>query len=190
MTIWYLARGAGLSALVLLTVTTCVGAAMTGRGRSSSRVVWQYVHRVTASLGLAVLALHVGAILADSYAHVGWVSALVPFTSAFRPTWVGLGSLAAYTMLFAGAVGIARVRFAASARGARAWRVLHGLAYAGWAIAVLHGLNTGSDTSLSWVRLLYLACGIAVAGSVTARVALERRPDLVRSGAKVQVAAR
>ena len=85
MTIWYLARGTGLAALVLLSISTAVGALMSGRGKATRRVVWNYVHRVSASLGLAVLAVHLVTILADSYAGVGWVGALVPFTSGYRP---------------------------------------------------------------------------------------------------------
>jgi predicted ferric reductase len=187
MTIWYIARGAGLAALVLLTASTAIGAFMTGRGRSTTRVTWNYVHRVTASLGLAVLALHIGSILADSYAHVGWVGAIVPFTAGYRPTWVGFGTLAVYVTVLVAAVGFARRRIATSERGVRVWRWLHGLAYVGWGLAVLHGFNSGSDSQLGWVRMLYVACGVAVAVSVAVRVGLERRPDLVR-GTRAQVA--
>ena len=78
MTLWYLARGAGLAALVLLTVTTALGALGTNRGRPEVRVLLQYAHRATATLGLAVLTLHLTTILADQYAGVGWLGALVP----------------------------------------------------------------------------------------------------------------
>lgn len=187
MTVWYIARGAGLAALVLLTLTTCLGALMTGRGRSTTRVVWNYTHRVATALGLGALTLHLGAVLADAYAHVGWVASLVPFTSAFRPTWVGLGTLGAYTFLLVGALGFARGRIAASAAGARAWRWLHGLGYAGWALAMVHGLQSGTDSGQPWVKLIYGACGIAVAASVTARITQERLPDLVRYPVQAKV---
>ena len=183
MTVWYIARGAGLAALVLLTFSTVLGALMTGRGavaRSASRVVWHHVHRMAASLGLGVLLLHVGTILADPWAKVGWAGAIVPFTSGYRPTWVGTGTLAVYTFVLVAAVGFARGRIAASERGARAWRWLHGLAYLGWGMAMLHGFNSGTDTSVGWVKLLYIACGLSVAASVAVRVGMERRPDLVR----------
>jgi hypothetical protein len=172
MTIWFIARGAGLSALVLLTVATALGALVSGGGpaRPGARVIAQYAHRVTASLGLAVLGLHLTMILADSFAHVGWVGALVPFTSAYRPLWVGLGSLAAYTFLLVAATGFARGRMAGSARGAAVWRTIHGGAYAGWALAMLHGLRAGTDSGLGWVRVLYLGCLLAVLGSVATRL--------------------
>lgn len=169
MTVWYIARGTGLAALVLLTLSTCLGIVMSGRGTAAQRVVASYVHRVTASLGLTALLVHIMAILADSFARVGWVGALVPFSSAYRPTWIGLGSLAAYTFLLVAAVGFARGRIAASAVGARVWRGLHGLAYVGWSLAMLHGLNSGTDARVGWVQALYIGCGVAVAGASIAR---------------------
>ncbi|MCW2496144.1 hypothetical protein [Jatrophihabitans sp.] len=185
MTLWFTARGAGLSALLLLSISTCLGALMTGRARAANRVVWHYVHRVTASLGLGVLALHITTILADPYSGVGWRSALVPFTSSYRPTWVGLGTLAVYTFVLVAAVGAARGRFAATPRGAAAWRWLHSLAYVGFGMAMWHGFLSGTDSALPWVRSLYVACGVAVLGSLAIRLTHTERPGLTRHHAPV-----
>jgi predicted ferric reductase len=136
----------------------------------------QYLHRAAAGLGLTVLALHVGTILADSYANVGWRGALIPFTSGYRPTAVALGSLAAYTFIGVAVLGLARGRMAASPRAARTWRRLHALAYVGWASAILHGFTSGTDSSVGWVRLLYVACIAAVLGSVAVRLVQLNRP--------------
>jgi predicted ferric reductase len=188
MTLWFTARGAGLSALVLLSLSTCLGALLAGRaatvshraGAASRAVIWQYVHRVTASLGLAVLALHISTILADPYAHVGWRAALIPFTAQYRPTWVGLGTLAVYTFVLVAAVGAARGRFAATARGAALWRGLHCLAYVGWAMAIWHGFLSGTDSSVTWVRALYIASAAGVLGSLAVRLTRTDRPGLIR----------
>jgi predicted ferric reductase len=177
MMLWYTARGAGLSALVLLTIATSLGALVSRRGparHANRRYVVQYLHRVCAGFGLTILALHIGTILADSYADVGWRGALIPFASGYRPTWVALGSLAAYTFIAVSLLGLARGRMAASPRGARIWRALHGLAYVGWLSAIWHGFMSGSDSSVGWVRALYVACVAAVLGSVTARVVAMR----------------
>ena len=171
MSIWFTARGAGLSALLLLSVATCLGALVSRPGHAARRYVVQYLHRATAGLGLGVLVLHVTTILLDSYAHVGITGAIVPFTSGFEPTWVGFGSLACYTFVGVSLLGLARGRMATSPRGARLWRRLHGLSYVGWAMAVLHGFLTGTDSSVGWVRLLYIVCIAGVAGSVTYRIA-------------------
>lgn len=172
MITWYIARGAGLAALVLLTAATCLGIVMAKRGSSvqaDTKVVLQYVHRFVATLALAVLGLHITAILADSFAHVGLAGAMVPFAAGYKAFWVGLGSLATYAVLLSALTGFLRRRFASSPRAATWWRALHGTAYAGWALAMLHGLRAGTDTTLPWVRWIYLACLAAVVGSVAVR---------------------
>jgi hypothetical protein len=171
MTIWYIARGAGLSALVLLTLSLCVGAVISGRvhARAGARTVAQYVHRWLACMGLAVLGVHITAILADSFAHVGWLHAIIPFTSQYRPLWVGLGTLALYAYLLVAFSGFLRGRLAASPTGARIWRGLHGSAYVAWALSMLHGLRAGTDSGVGWVRWIYLGCLGAAAGAVTIR---------------------
>jgi hypothetical protein len=181
MTVWYIARGAGLAALVLLTLSTALGAFGSRHGPSGPnrspqrRYLVQYLHRAFAVLGLTALGLHVSAILADSFAKVGWVGALVPFSSAYRPTAVALGTLAAFSFVGAAALGLARGRLAATPRGARIWRGLHALAYAGWGLAILHGFTAGTDSSVGWVRHLYQLCLVAVLGSLAARL-LQHRP--------------
>lgn len=171
MNLWFTARGAGLSALLLLTIATSMGALGSLRFRPAARYLVQYMHRACAGLGLTVLALHVTTILADSYANVGWRGALIPFTSGYRPTAIALGSLAAYTFLAVAVLGLARGRMATTPRGARTWRRLHGLAYVGWGAAMLHGFTAGTDSSVGWVRLTYVLALAAVAASVAARTA-------------------
>jgi len=178
MSVWLTARGAGLSALILLTVSTALGALVSRRGRPGARYVAQYVHRTCAGLGLGVLVLHVATILADSYAHVGVSGALVPFTSSYRATAIALGTIAAYLFLAVAAVGLARGRMAASERAVRAWRGIHALAYAGWALALVHGFTAGTDSDVGWVRLIYLGCLVAVGGAVATRLS---RPIAVRA---------
>jgi hypothetical protein len=181
MTLWYTARGAGLSALLLLSISTALGALMTGRGKAADRVVWHYVHRITASLGLAVLAIHITTILADPFAHVGWRGAVIPFTAGYRPTWVGLGTIAVYTFLLVAAVGFARAKFAETKPAL--WRQLHSLAYLGWGMAMWHGFLSGSDSDVTWVRALYVICGAGVLTAVAVRLGRTQRPNLVRHAA-------
>jgi predicted ferric reductase len=180
MTLWYTARGAGLAALVVLSLATCLGAVTSVKIRSAAtRVVTQYTHRAAAAVGLGLILVHVGALLADPKAGIGASGALVPFASAYRPNAVALGSIAAYVFIVVAALGVARGRLAASARAARAWRYTHTLAYAGWAAAMLHSINAGTDAGLPWVRTLWVACLLAVLGSVVVRLSGQARRRLV-----------
>ena len=171
MTIWYTARGAGLAALILLTLATTLGALGSVKlARPELRVLTQYLHRTAAALGLGLLVVHIGAILLDAKAGVGLVGAIVPFASSYRPGSVAFGSLALYTFLLVAALGAARGRMAGSVRGARVWRGFHLLAYVGWGLAMYHGFFSGTDSSVTWVRGLYVVCLLAVGGAVAVRL--------------------
>ncbi|SDI93738.1 Ferric reductase like transmembrane component [Frankineae bacterium MT45] len=192
MTIWYTARGAGLAALVMLTLATAAGALASARlpagalasarlqpspiRSAPTRVLLQYLHRSAAVAGLALILLHVTAILADSYAGVGWLGAMVPFASGYRPGLVALGSIAAYLFVLVAATGAARGRLTRSPEAVRLWRGLHLSAYLAWAVSALHGFTIGSDSDLAWARWLYLGCVVAVAGSLALRLAYRTRP--------------
>jgi sulfoxide reductase heme-binding subunit YedZ len=169
--LWFTARGAGLSAMLLLSVAVVLGAlgSMTTR-TASTRVVVQYVHRTAAALGLSLIAVHVTTLVLDAKAHVGVAGALIPFAAHYRPGAVALGSIAMYTFLFVAALGAARGRLAASRVGAVTWRALHALAYPAWLAAVVHGLLAGTDRGQRWVVVLVLGCIGAVMVAVLARL--------------------
>jgi predicted ferric reductase len=189
MTLWMTARGAGLAALVLLTVSTALGALGTRRTQNpANRVVLQYVHRTAGALGIGVLIVHIVTIIADSYANVGVTGAVIPFTAGYRATWVGLGTIAMYCLLLVAGFGFARGRLAASPVGARIWRVTHALAYGAWGLAMVHGYFSGTDSSVGWVIGLYLICLAAVAGCVWARLAgVAARPEPKRDLPRVTI---
>jgi sulfoxide reductase heme-binding subunit YedZ len=175
MTLWFTARGAGLAALVLLTAATVLGALTSGRGKPAARYVSQYLHRSLAGLGLGVLLLHVLTIVADSYAHVGVTGAIVPFTSGYRATWVGLGTIAAYLFLLTAVLGAARGRLAVSEHGARAWRGVHTLGYVAWVFALYHGFQSGTDRNVGWVRWTFVLCALAGFAAAAWRLFAEAR---------------
>lgn len=161
--LWFTARGAGLAAMLILTVATTLGALGSMRCWSAgSRVIAQYVHRTAAVLGLLLIVVHVTTLVLDSKSHITVAGALIPFAARYRPSAVALGSIAMYLLLFVAALGMARGRLASTRVGAATWRGLHVLAYPAWAIAIVHGLMAGTDRSQKWVVLLTVGCVVAV----------------------------
>jgi hypothetical protein len=181
MVMWYLARGAGITAFAALSVATGVGAFSARRGSRPSaaqferRVVWQYVHRAAALTGVGMLLIHIATLLADSYAHVGWIGTLIPFTSGYRPLAVTLGLLSMYALVAVTVTGILRSRFAGSQQTSRWWRRIHLLSYAAWALSALHFLTSGSDAGTWWARSVLLAGSAIVLAGGIARLA--QRPS-------------
>lgn len=171
MLIWYLARGAGISAFAMLSLATAAGALTSRRsGGVDRRLILQYVHRSAALTGLVLLALHIGTLLADRYAHVGAVGALVPLAAGYRPVAVSFGVLAGYLLVAAALTGLLRSRFARSDAAGRRWRSIHLVGYAAWASAAWHFYTVGTDAGQWWARLTLLAGVGAVALGLLGRL--------------------
>jgi methionine sulfoxide reductase heme-binding subunit len=166
---WFATRAFGVVALVLLTATVILGIAGTARFATPGlpRVVTAGLHRNLSLLVLALVAMHVLTTIADGYAHIGLASAVVPFNSAYRGLWLGLGTVAFDMLLAVAATSLLRDRLPY-----RTWRGMHWLAYACWPIALWHSLGTGTDSKLPWLLALDGLCVASVAGAVGGRLSL------------------
>jgi predicted ferric reductase len=155
---WFASRGAGSVALLLLSATVVLGMAQTVRFRSSvwPRYLTIGLHRDLSLLTLAFLVIHVLTSVLDPFARLGIKDALVPFSSWYRPLWLGLGVVAAELSLALTVTSLVRRWL-----GFRLWRTLHWLAYLCWPVAVLHGLGTGSDVRRVWFLGLDAAAVLA-----------------------------
>jgi methionine sulfoxide reductase heme-binding subunit len=166
---WYLTRGTGAVSLVLLTGSVVVG--ILGALRFSAAPRWprfaiDAVHRDISLLALVLLAIHIITSVLDSFAPIKLTDAVIPFVSAYRPLWMGLGALSFDLILAVIATSLVRRRL-----GYRAWRGVHWLSYASWPVAVLHGLGTGSDANSWWMLGLTIVCLVAVVVAALFRIA-------------------
>jgi len=164
---WYLTRGSGVVALVLLTAGIVLGVLTSTRwaARSWPRFVVSGLHRNLTLLALAFVVVHVLTTILDGYAPVGLKDAVIPFASRYRPVWLGFGALAFDFLLALIVTSLLRARL-----GFRMWRAVHWLAYAAWPVALVHAFGTGSDARTGWFGLLALASVGAVVLSVLWRV--------------------
>jgi predicted ferric reductase len=170
MTLWYLARAAGVVTMVMFTLSAVLGMVMP-RLRSAERRFWlQYVHRSAAVTGLVLLATHVVAVMADSYVSISPVVLVWPFASGYRPFAMVVGALALYSLVLAALVGAARGRLAASEKFTKYWRKLHIAASVGWLLSIGHALLAGTDRSTPWMLGITLGCMVAVATAGAYRV--------------------
>src|ERR1022692_2398985 len=119
---WYLARGTGVVALVLLTASVVLG--ILGSLRFSAprwpRFAIDALHRDVSLLVLAVLAVHIVTSVLDSFAPIKLTDAVIPFASSYRPLWLGLGALSFDILVALTITSVARRRL-----GFRAWRAVH-----------------------------------------------------------------
>jgi sulfoxide reductase heme-binding subunit YedZ len=167
-TYWYLARGTGAVALLLLTASVVLG--VLGSLRFSSgrwpRFAIDRLHRDVSMLVIVLLVVHIATSVLDGFAPIALTDAVIPFVSRYRPLWLGLGALSFDILLALVVTSLLRRRL-----GYRSWRAVHWLAYASWPVAVLHGLGTGSDTKIWWMLALTAVCVAAVVVAVLVRIA-------------------
>lgn len=169
----FLDFGAGVLALVSLSVTVLWGLAATDRMvlHSGHRLLAQAVHRGTGVAGLGFLGLHIWVKVAEG--HASTAAATVPFTDGSRPVLIGLGTLAAYAFVAVAVTGAVRGAFT-GITASRWWRALHMCAYLAWALALVHGLKSGRAAA-GWALAGYAVCLAAVAVRLALRLRDSRR---------------
>jgi hypothetical protein len=172
--LWYLTRGSGVVALLLLTAGLVLGVIGTLRWRSDRwpRFAVVSIHQNLTLFAIVFVVIHVVSTVVDGFAPIGLKDAVIPFVSRYRSLWLGFGALAFDLLLALVITSLLRARI-----GYRTWRLVHWLSYAAWPIALLHGLGSGSDARFTWFRILALACAAAVGVAIAYR--------LVRSPAQV-----
>jgi sulfoxide reductase heme-binding subunit YedZ len=164
--LWWIARSTSLVALVLLTLTLALGVAA-GSGRPETRVLVQSVHRNASMLAVVLIGVHVATLVIDPHVDLALVDLVVPFGSAFHRVATGLGTIALDLVITVTVSSALRTRL-----GGRAWRTVHGMAYALWPVAVLHGLGAGTDVVA--VRWLTAGCALVVVTAVAWRLSRSR----------------
>jgi len=170
---WYLARATGVVALLLLTASVVLGVLDSQRYTAARwpRFAIDRVHRDVSLLVLVILVVHILTSVLDGFAPITLIDGVVPFTSAYRPLWLGLGALSFDILLAVAITSLLRRRL-----GYRSWRAVHWLAYASWPVAVFHDLGTGSDIKQGWMLAITVACVAVVVAAAVVRVLRARAP--------------
>ncbi len=175
---WYAARAGGVVAYVLLTIVVVLGTTMASgtRNRRWPRFALQDVHRFAGLLTGTFLVVHIAAIAIDSYLPFTLGSILIPFTSSYRPAFVGLGVVGAELLVALAITNRLRDRLPYEI-----WRRLHYLNFAVWAGATIHGIGAGTDRSRTWLLAIEATCVFAVLTAVGWRVLQARDAARPRS---------
>jgi methionine sulfoxide reductase heme-binding subunit len=173
--VWYLMRGSGVTALLLLTAVMVLGI-LTSRKTSLPtlpRFATMTLHRSISLLAVVFLVVHVATAVLDPYAQVRLLDTAVPFLGNWQALMLGLGTLS--FDVFA-AVIISSVLMRHISR--RAWRTIHWLGYGTWPLAFVHSLGTGSDSGTLWMRSIAAASLVTVVAALVWRL---QRPLLRRT---------
>lgn len=141
---WLIARSAGVTAYLLLTVLVIVGFILASVPNKDNWRLSKYMlpfHRMLSLFLAAFLTLHVLAIALDSYVKVGILGVLIPGLSVYRTLSVAIGTLAFYGVIVTGLTA-KYTRLLPSGK----WLMVHRVAFITFIFAFLHSVWTGTDT--------------------------------------------
>ena len=164
---WYASRATGVISLILFSLVAMLGILVNRQGRLPGlpRFAVTGLHRNLSLLTVAFLGTHIVTAIVDGYAHIPWLSTVVPFTSGYERFWIGLGTVA--IDLFAALIvtSLLRDRLRPSV-----WRAIHWLAYVCYPVVVAHSMGAYKDLQSGWLLALTLATVFAVITAIGYRV--------------------
>jgi sulfoxide reductase heme-binding subunit YedZ len=176
--LWYASRATGVVTMLLLTVVILLGILVNRQGRLPGlpRFAVTGLHRNISLLAVAFLVIHVVTAIADPYVTIGLAAAVLPFASAYRPFWLGLGAISLDLVAALVLTSLARARMSR-----RVWRGVHWLAYAAWPLAVAHSLGSSADARSGPVLGVLAGCVLAVLAALAWRLSRAAR-EVPRAG--------
>lgn len=174
---WYTERAGGYTALLLLTLAVCLGLMLSFRVSSTRwpRFLTNELHRDVTLTAIGFSILHGLALWADPWEAFPLRALTVPLDSHHRPLAVALGIVGLYL-----AVAIWLSSRVQRRIGYRAWRRLHLLTYAVFALCAAHAILAGEDAGTSWGRAIDWGSIAAVAGLTAMRLARAVAPTVDR----------
>ncbi|MFI6770716.1 FAD-binding oxidoreductase [Streptomyces sp. NPDC050355] len=168
---WYLARVGGLMSWWLLSATVLWGLLLSTRVLGPRMPLGRLLdlHRFLSGLALTFIAVHLLALVADTWVDIGLVQLLFPFTSTYRPVAVAWGVIALYLLVAIEVTSLLKRRIPH-----RWWRYVHGSTFAVFVLTTVHALTAGTDTTAVRWTALTLAAGVTFLALY--RLLAERRP--------------
>src|SRR5258707_5752629 len=145
--LWALGRGTGITALAFMTVALFLGIA-TRSGRPLlmlPRFAVAGVHRFASLPGTVLVVLHIALLFFDPYAHLRPVDFIQPFLGAYRPVWLGLGTLVFDLLAVVMVTSLLLHRLCP-----RALRAVNWATHALWPAHMPHPLGNGTDAGHAW----------------------------------------
>jgi sulfoxide reductase heme-binding subunit YedZ len=133
----------------LASASVALGLMMSSKRKSANKRDLRAIHEALSLTTLAMVALHGVSLLGDSFLNPGLSGVAVPFVSAYRPIWTGIGIISGYGLAVLGLTYYLRDRI-----GAARWRRLHRLTAVFWLLAIGHTIGAGTDAAQIWFLMM------------------------------------
>jgi sulfoxide reductase heme-binding subunit YedZ len=175
---WIISRAAGSAALVLSSLSVCVGLSMGGRLLKRRGPDLRVTHEALSLATIAALLVHGLSLLGDAYLHASILDVSVPFVSSYKAPWMAMGLVGGWAMILLGLSYYFRGKI-----GPARWRVLHRFTALAWLLGLAHSLGEGSDAGQTWFLAMFAVVTVPALALLVARVTGSRRASRASSAA-------
>jgi predicted ferric reductase len=165
---WFLSRGSAIIGYLLLWMSMALGLIITNKMAR----VWPggptafELHEYVSLLGMGFVLFHAMILMGDHFINYTLPQVLLPFASQnYRPFWVGIGQVGFYTWVLVNGSFYIRKRI-----GTRSWRLIHFVSFVTFAMAMAHGLASGTDSNTIWAMAMYWVTGGSLLFLLTYRI--------------------
>jgi len=174
LTVWTTTRAAGITSYLLLYASTVAGLLVSSKMASKrAKAAILGVHQWSGWFGFLFGAMHGMVLLFDRYVGYSAFELAVPFASDDHRYLNGIGTL---TLYISGLLILSSDLM--KKLGKRVWRAIHFLAFAGYGLALLHGLLLGTDSRQGWMLAMYALTAASVLLLAAVRIYGARRKKL------------
>ena len=181
---WHLSRASGIVTWGFLIATALWGILLATRVlKPYDRPAWLLdLHSWLGTVTLFGTALHLAALVGDSYVHFGVADLFVPFASSWKPLAVAWGIIAMYLLVVVQVSSWAMKRIPKSL-----WRTLHLLSYGLFVTVSIHAFSAGTDRANHFFQAFGVAIITVMVGATAIRVLYAGKPrtrQVIGSGAR------
>jgi hypothetical protein len=151
---WNIIRAAGIGAFLMLWASVAWGLVATTSvfGKKIPKPTSIALHQAFSTSGLLFLAMHLGFLLADRFMPFTPLDLVIPMRASYRPIGVTLGIASMFVLV----LGVLSTSWGRKLIGTKWWRRTHALSVPAFALALMHGLMTGTDSKRPAMFWMYL----------------------------------
>ncbi len=142
---WLTSRAAGIAALILSSVSVCLGLLMGGRLVKRRGADLRVTHEALSLATLAALVVHGLTLIGDSFMHPTLADVALPFVGGYKTLWTSTGIIAFWALALLGLSYYLRTKI-----GVQRWRKLHRFTALAWILGIAHSLGEGTDAGQTW----------------------------------------
>ena len=169
---WYAARSSGIVAWGVASASVIWGLLLSTRSaRGIAKPSWILdLHRFLGALTLAAVAVHLGALVADSFVPFGLADLFVPGASSWKTVPVAFGVIAFWMLVAVELSSLFRKQLPN-----KVWARIHLLSFVAYVLATVHYLQAGTERTNPAMLLLVEIVSAVVLGLTLLRILTPRR---------------